>query len=701
MGASLFLGGDKRDYACSTNKERNIMKKYKKSSMKFILLLAILFLGMSSVQASNYNGVIYEGEEIEGIYFYKHRSDTADTQYETHHFHEPARFFRRSSDNAYVYCIQSWNTLTGAKQGDYQESTSYTHRLTQEQLSTISLLGYYGYGYNEKGINHTDPKWYAITQYLIWQVEAPSIEHYFVSSLTSKTPIYPFNQEIKELKTLVEKHQIMPNFNKTKVDMVKGESLTFSDANEVFNTCTFRASTGITTSRRGNTLSIFANRVGKHTITIEKTPKRFTHNNVYYTSDDYQDAVLIGNFSTSKMTIDVSVMAGSASVIKTGEKLVGFENNHFTYVDEPLSDVTLELFAEKDIVNNTNFLFYHKDEKIASLTTGVKNVFEELYPGNYYILEKTNKGGYVVDQEKHSFSITKKQLDVEVIIKNKYQDVSVEFDKYEEHFKVEDNEPTFAYDLEENIVFGLYANQTIKSETRDEILFLKDDFILKVKSDKRGHVFIDADLPYGSYYIRELTKKAGYFPFDEKREFLVSLEGNQSTRKVELPSVYNTLKKTNFKLKKYSNTSSQAMENVEFGFYDEAFTLLFTKRTNEEGNISLVFPLKNFYVRELTTHENYILDEQSYLLNFMEGKDFVLQLFNHEKRVVPEIKDETNPQTPIDKKDELEDSIGGNVLPEDNVNFYLPVPKTDAYSYFPFYLLFVIFLSIGLLYEKE
>ncbi len=690
------------------------MKNYRKRSMKFIILLAILFLGINVVHASNYNGVIYEGEEIDGIYFYKHRSDTADTIYETHHFHEPARFFRRSSDGAYVYCIQSWNALTGAQNGDYQESSSYTSRLTKEQIEMITLLGYYGYGYKEKEIDHTDPKWYAITQYLIWQIEAPSIEHYFVSSLTSKTPIYPFNNEIKELEELVKKHRIYPDFNRKKVDMIKGESLSFQDTNEVFNTYTFRATPGITTSRRGNTLSIFANRVGKHTITIEKTTKRFTHNAIYYISDQYQDAILIGNFTPSKMTIDVSVIGGSARVTKTGEKLVGFDDGRFTYEDELASNVTLELYAAKDIVNNTNYLFYHKDEKVSSLITGKENIFEELYPGSYYIIEKSNQSGYVLDKARHSFTITKNNLDVNVLIKNKYQDAIIEFDKYEEHFKIEENEPIFSYDLEEGISFGLYANQTIWSEKTNALLFEKDDIIWKGISDKNGHVIIDIDLPYGSYYIQEITAKEGYFRNQEKYVISFSLEGEELLRTFKIENIYNQLKKADFKLKKYSNSSNQPMKGVIFSFYDEEGQFLFTKATNEEGMISLLFPLRKFFLKEEVTFDDYILDEQTYLLNFLELKEITLQLFNHEKPkeenpVTPpnkeeEKKPEEDSKENVSKDESLEESIGGSLIPVDKkneVDTILSVPRTDQFSFWLLILLFILLCSFGVFYEKE
>ena len=43
----------------------------------------------------------------------------------------------------------------------------------------ISLLAYYGYGYE----GHSDQKWYAITQVMIWRTTNPESDIYFTDTL--------------------------------------------------------------------------------------------------------------------------------------------------------------------------------------------------------------------------------------------------------------------------------------------------------------------------------------------------------------------------------------------------------------------------------------------------------------------------------------------------------------------------------------
>ena len=80
----------------------------------------------------------------------------------------------RKSDRVYlitnevgeiVYSIDP--ALSLSVNGTYREFTTipYFLNLTEEQINKMNLIAYYGYGYK----NHTEIKWYGITQYLIYK----------------------------------------------------------------------------------------------------------------------------------------------------------------------------------------------------------------------------------------------------------------------------------------------------------------------------------------------------------------------------------------------------------------------------------------------------------------------------------------------------------------------------------------------------
>ena len=124
--------------------------------MKKILFLFCLFLlGLSSVSAYDLDETFYYDEKVENMYVTKIKGDKE---------RNGATFLLHRSDSKLVYCL---DPFTREIDGNYEGYIGYNDKfgLTKEQINTINLIAYYGYGYD----NHNDIKWYGITQYLIWQ----------------------------------------------------------------------------------------------------------------------------------------------------------------------------------------------------------------------------------------------------------------------------------------------------------------------------------------------------------------------------------------------------------------------------------------------------------------------------------------------------------------------------------------------------
>ena len=66
--------------------------------------------------------------------------------------------------------------------------------LTKEQIERVKLISYYGWGYKE----HTDLKWYAITQFMIWEESYPYATYYFSNTLGGPKVI-KYTEEINEI----------------------------------------------------------------------------------------------------------------------------------------------------------------------------------------------------------------------------------------------------------------------------------------------------------------------------------------------------------------------------------------------------------------------------------------------------------------------------------------------------------------------
>ena len=94
-------------------------------------------------------------------------------------YYQKARFFRQVMTDQYAYCIDPFVFFNTAS--SYDEVIT-PDNLTENQKEEISLIAYFGYGYK----NHTDKKWYAITQMMIWKVADPTGNFYFTDGLNGQ-----------------------------------------------------------------------------------------------------------------------------------------------------------------------------------------------------------------------------------------------------------------------------------------------------------------------------------------------------------------------------------------------------------------------------------------------------------------------------------------------------------------------------------
>lgn len=72
-----------------------------------------------------------------------------------------------------VYCIESSLNISFAGAGDHELLNIWNATkggYSEEVLKKLELIAYYGYGYNEKGYNHTSTDYEYATQMLLWSI---------------------------------------------------------------------------------------------------------------------------------------------------------------------------------------------------------------------------------------------------------------------------------------------------------------------------------------------------------------------------------------------------------------------------------------------------------------------------------------------------------------------------------------------------
>ena len=289
----------------------------KKKSIFFLLFTIIIgFMSITGIKAEEYSGVINWREKIDGIYFNKIRD--GKTISATSHY------LTRSTDGEHVYCLEPGVNITNFEKYQMEETNqAKLLNIADKQWERATLLAYYGYKWG----NHTDKKWYSVTQYLIWKEVSPEVEVYFTDTLGGKR-VTRFENEINELNRLVDNHLKTPSFSNKTFSVGINNKIVLNDTNGVLNNYKINTNKGVNGNINGNTLNITGLKIGNSTIELIREDTRFNKNPIVYLSDVSQKVMATGKFPTIKTKINVNVLGVKIEITKYGEELK-YQNNSY------------------------------------------------------------------------------------------------------------------------------------------------------------------------------------------------------------------------------------------------------------------------------------------------------------------------------------------------------------------------------------
>jgi uncharacterized surface anchored protein len=441
--------------------EKIIMKKLK---WLLLFLFALILMPSMKVNAQTYMESFNEYYKwIPNTYINKTKN--GETKY------QQLTMITRKSDNQYVYCIEPGQLLNG--------NTTYTGtdenqlavvNMTQAQWKRVKLLAYYGYGYG----NHTDIKWYSVTQFMIWKTVPNGYDIYWTSTLNG-TRIDKYTSEIAEMETLVANHSKTPNFNTSSLDMVIGNTTSLNDANGVLGEYQIVSQNGVTATKSGNTLNVTATSVGDGSLTLQKFDTRFNHPTIVYPSPTSQDLLQVGSYDPLVMGINIKVTGGKVTVNKV-------DSDTGTAVAQ--GDATLK--------GATYGVFKEDGTQIATIKTDEKGYVQSDYLpaiGKMYLKELTASNGYELDDAKYDFEVTTDNLYPTVQVQEKVIKRDVTF------FKEYASDKTGIMTGEANVKFSVTLKSTGKVYT-------------EVTTNDKG--YITTTLPYGTYTIHQETATTNY-----------------------------------------------------------------------------------------------------------------------------------------------------------------------------------------------
>lgn len=289
-----------------------------------------------------------------------------------------------------------------------------------------------------------------------------------------------------------------------------------------------------------------------------------------------------------------------------------------------LAGAVYEITVAEDIITPDGTLRASVGEVVDTVTTDETGLAESkpLYLGKYEIREITASVGYVLNTEVHTAELVYAGQEVEITetaadFYNERQKAAVSLNKVLEQntqFEIGMNGEISA------VTFGLFAAEDL---TAADGSIIPADGLLEILSvDENGHAVCKTDLPFGSYYLKELSTDGHYILSDEKYPIVFEYAG-QDTALVDIKAnggapIENKLLYGEIRgLKKDEDGSDLAGALIGLFRADcTEFTTenaILTATSAEDGSFSFArVPYGNWIVREIEAPTGFVLSEKTY-----------------------------------------------------------------------------------------
>lgn len=337
-----------------------------------------------------------------------------------------------------------------------------------------------------------------------------------------------------------------------------------------------------------------------------------------------------GGIAVIEVIKENTAQKGIIKISKTGEVFSSVTESEGVYQPvysvQGLAGAVYEITAAEDIVTPDGTLRYTAGEVVDTVTTDDTGLAESepLYLGKYEIREITAPYGMVLNGEVHTAELTYAGQEIEITetaasFYNERQKATVTLDKIleqNEQFGIGANGEITT------VTFGLFAAEDV---TAADGSVIPADGLLEILSvDEGGHAVCKTDLPFGSFYFKELSTDEHYILSDEKYPFEFSYMG-QDTAIVEIKAndgkpiendlIYGEI----HGLKKDEN--GNALGGAVIGLFKPDCTEFITENaimtaiSAEDGSFSFAnVPFGNWVVREINAPAGFVLSEESFAI---------------------------------------------------------------------------------------
>jgi uncharacterized surface anchored protein len=335
---------------------------------------------------------------------------------------------------------------------------------------------------------------------------------------------------------------------------------------------------------------------------------------------------------------------GVINISKTGEVFSTVTTNGNLY--QPVYEVkglegaVYEVTAAQDIYTLDGTLRASKGEVVDTATTGADGIAttKELYLGKYEVKEITAPHGMVLNSEIHSVELVYAGQEISVTetatsFYNERQKVEIELAKImesDDKFSIGANGEIL------DVTFGIFATEEITAA--DGTVIPADGLLEIVSVNADGTAKFSTDLPFGSYYVKELSTNAAYLPSDQTYPVIFEYAG-QDTALVKLtvndgtPIDNELIRGAVNGIKK--DEDGKGLGGAVMGLFKPDTTEFTTENailttSNEDGSFSFAdIPYGNYIIREIKAPTGFVLSETSFPVTIdKDGAEIEIELIN-------------------------------------------------------------------------
>lgn len=324
-------------------------------------------------------------------------------------------------------------------------------------------------------------------------------------------------------------------------------------------------------------------------------------------------AVKLGNYAQK----------GIIKISKTGEVFASVAATDGVYQPvyavQGLAGATYEIKATEDIYTPDGTLRCSAGEVVDTVTTGADGTAESkpLYLGKYEITEMKAPDGMVVSKDAHTAELVYAGQEIEITetaasFCNDRQKARISLSKVLEQnkqFGIGMNNELSA------VTFGFYAAEELTAA--DGSVIPADGLIEILSLDENGKAVLKSDVPFGSYYVREIRTDSHYVLSDEKYPVIFAYAG-QEIPVVELAvnggkSITNEMIYGEIHGMK-KDEDGKALAGATIGlFLTDGTEPILTTVSAEDGSFTFAgIPYGEYVVREIAAPEGYVMDETPY-----------------------------------------------------------------------------------------